>query len=322
MTSLATLALLWALRSNPACGLAHGGVDLHVDLPFQAHYRGQPGVTTTAALRRGCVRTVVLSLFVPHQMQERDLRALLGVLGTAEALVRARGWAAVGQVEPGQVGVLYAVEGAEPLAEHVDRVPALVARGVRLFGLVHTHHNSLASSSSDPHPRAEGLTPRGRRLVRAVYDAGALVDVSHASDATFEDVAAIARAGGKPLVASHSNARALAEHPRNLSDDQLRAVADSGGIVGVAFHAPFLREAWQDADVQSVVEHIVHMHEVMGEGHVGIGSDLDGLITPGDGLDSHAALPRIVAGLEGRGLSRAAIVGILGADAARVLGLQ
>ena len=322
MSTLSALALLAAVRANPACALPHGAVDLHVDLPFQVHYRRSQGITQQPALRQGCVRTVVLSLFVPHQMKRRDRTALLEVLETAEGLVAERGWALASQARPGQVGVVFSVEGAGPLAEHPDRVPSLVARGVQLFGLVHTHHNALAESSSDPHPHAAGLSPAGRRFVQAVYRAGAWIDVSHASDAVFDEVAAIAKRHRQPLVATHSNARALAEHGRNLTDDQLRAVAASGGVVGVAFHAPFLRDAWREATLDDVARHVVHMRAVMGPGHVAIGSDLDGLISPGDGLASHSAMPGIADALAAHGLTRSEVADVLGGNAARVFGLS
>ncbi len=322
MNSLAALALLAAVRANPACGLPHGAVDLHVDLPFQVHYRLAEGVTTTAALRRGCVRTVTLSLFVPHTMRPRDWHEFSAVLQTAKALSAARGWAPVAAAGLGQIAVLYAVEGSEPLSLHLDSIPELVADGVGLFGLVHTHHNSLAESSSDPHPHPAGLSPRGARLVNAVYDAGGLIDVSHASDASFDDVAKIALRRGKPIIASHSNARAVTAHDRNLTDAQLRVIAKSGGLVGVAFHAPFLNETWRSASATDWVTHVLHIRSVMGPGHVAVGSDLDGLIARAKGLESHAELPALASALQESGVSTQDIAGILGGNAARVLRLS
>jgi membrane dipeptidase len=308
----------------PWCDEARGGADLHVDLPFQVHYRGRSpdlseagGDLSAQRLRWGCVRTLVLSLFVPHDVERADLAELLDVLTTAETITRVNGWSRLG--EAGPVAVVYSVEGSAPLADDLDAIPGLVARGVRLFGLVHAQHNALAESSSDPHPHAPGLSAAGRAFVHAVYDAGALVDVSHASDATFADVAALAREHRRPLVATHSNARALSDHRRNLTDEQLRTIADSGGVVGIAFHAPFLRRAWRDADVRDFARHAAHMVAVMGPGHVAIGSDLDGLIRPARGLESHASLWAIAMALRAEGLDEKAVAAILGGNALRVL---
>ena len=309
----------------PWCRDERGAVDLHVDLPFQVHYRERApdlgedgGDLSRTRLERGCVRTLVLSLFVPHRDGERsELAELLDVLATAETITRVNGWARLG--EPGAVAVVYSVEGAAAIAHDLDAIPDLVSRGVLLFGPVHTHHNELAESSSDPRPHPRGLSETGRAFVEAVYAAGALVDVSHASDATFDDVAAIARARRRPLVATHSNARAVADHPRNLTDAQLETIAASGGVVGLAFHAPFLDRAWRDADVEDFARHAAHMEAVMGAGHVAIGSDLDGLIRPARGLASHASLWALAMQMRAEGIGEPSIAGIMGANALRVL---
>jgi membrane dipeptidase len=306
----------------PWCDRERGAVDLHVDLPFQVHYRERPadlrepgGDVSAESLRRGCVRTLVLSLFVPGERVELD--ELLDVLAAAERIVQVNGWSMLG--EPGEVAVVFSIEGSAALLGELDAIPRLVARGVRLFGLVHARHNALAESSSDPHPHAHGLSEEGRAFVQAVYDAGALVDVSHASDATFDDVATIARAKKRPLVATHSNARALSDHRRNLTDAQLRTIADTKGVVGVAFHAPFLRRAWKDASAKDFARHVAHMIEVMGPSHVAIGSDLDGLITPAQGLASHAGLWAIAMHVRAEGIDEAALAGLMGGNALRVL---
>ena len=306
----------------PWCDRERGALDLHVDLPFQVHYRERPvdlrepgGDVSAAHMRRGCVRTLVLSLFVPGERPELD--ELLDVLATAERIVQVNRWSILG--EPGEVAVVFSIEGSEPLVGELDAIPRLVARGVRLFGLVHARHNALAESSSDPHPHAPGLSTEGRAFVEAVYDAGALVDVSHASDATFDDVAAIAKARKRPLVATHSNARALSDHRRNLTDAQLRTIAETHAVVGVAFHAPFLRRAWMDANAKDFARHVAHMIEVMGPSHVAIGSDLDGLITPASGLESHAGLWAIAMHVRAAGIDGAALAGLMGGNALRVL---
>ncbi len=309
----------------PWCRQERGAVDLHVDLPFQVHYRDRApdlaeagGDLSRARLERGCVRTLVLSLFVPpDDRAPPDLDDLLAVLETAETITRVNGWVRLG--EPGPVAVVYAVEGAAPLAHDLDAIPDLVARGVLLFGLVHTHHDALAESSSDPRPHARGLSETGRAFAEAVYDAGALVDVSHASDASFDDVAAIARARKRPLVATHSNARAVAFHRRNLTDAQLRTIAATGGVVGLAFHAPFLNRAWRDADATDFARHAAHMEAVMGPGHVAIGSDLDGLIRPARGLDSHESLWSLAMHMRAEGIGESSLAGIMGGNALRVL---
>jgi membrane dipeptidase len=297
-----------------------------VNLPFQLHYRGrsrdlyQPGGDVSAAsLEAGCVQLVVLSLFLPMGLRHRSLTAdeLAAVLTTAEATVAAN--PTLSRAGGTATRVAYALEGSQPVASRPDLIAHLVARGVVLFGLVHIHHNDLADSSSDPHPQRGGLTPAGERFVAAVYQAGALVDLSHASDDTFADVAAIAHRWRRPLVASHSNARALTPHHRNLTDDQLRAIAASGGIVGLTFHSPFLRHDRQPATVDDVARHARHMIDVMGPSHVAIGSDLDGLIQHATGLETHRGMTALIAALKRHGIGGHALRALLRDNALRVL---
>lgn len=120
------------------------------------------------------------------------------------------------------------------------------------------------------HASFQGLSRRGAEFVRAAEDLGILIDVSHLSERAFWDLARIARC---PILASHSNCRALCGHTRNLTDDQLRAVAESGATVGLNLYPPFLGE---NADFSVLQRHLEHMLRLCGEDHVAIGGDLDG----------------------------------------------
>lgn len=300
---------------------AYGVADLHVDLPLQVRWEGRPrdlsmpgGSVTAESLRAGCVRTMVLSLFLPPRVRH-TVDEQIAQLETAEGIVRAN----PGVFGPEGVTPIYATEGSQALAGHLDRIPELVARGVRLFGVVHNRHNDLADSATDTAAGRGGLTPEGERFVRAVYAAGALVDVSHASDEAFDGVARIARELGRPIVATHSNARALAHHPRNLTDEQLRAVAASGGIVGLNFHASFLRRDEAPATIDDVVRHAAHLGRVMSPANVALGSDLDGHIRPAVGLETHAGVPDLVRALCRAGIQGEALRGLLGDNVRRVL---
>jgi membrane dipeptidase len=191
-----------------------------------------------------------------------------------------------------------------------------VSRGVRLFGLVHGFDNQLAGSSSTGTDR--GLTPRGREVVRRVHRAGALVDVSHASDAATADVLELAQKDGVPVVATHSNARALHAHARNLTDDQIRAIAASGGIVGVNFHARFLTDRAK-ATLEDVVRHVRHIAKIGGIDHVAIGSDFEGGIRPPRELSDVRGFPRLSRALLEAGLSREDVTKVFHRNALRVL---
>jgi membrane dipeptidase len=213
----------------------------------------------------------------------------------------------------------FAFEGAAPLAGEPEAAARWVARGVRLFGLVHSRDNVLAGSSSQAaEERRGGLTAEGKRLVSAVHRAGGVVDVSHASDAALDDILAMAVADGVPVVASHSNARALVPHPRNVTDEQARAIGKTGGVVGVAFHSTFLVQRGR-ARLSDVVRHVRHLVDVAGVDHVAIGSDFEGDIMPPRELRDVSGFPRLAGALREAGMAPGDVAKVLGANALRVL---
>jgi membrane dipeptidase len=141
------------------------------------------------------------------------------------------------------VAALLGVEGGHAIENSLERLEALFRRGVRYLTLVWNNGNDWAGSSLDAR-RHGGLSAFGREVVARMNALGMLVDVSHASDNTFWDVVT---ASTRPIIASHSCCRALAAHPRNLTDDQLRAVARTGGVVGINFFPVFHDEAFRSA---------------------------------------------------------------------------
>ena len=136
----------------------------------------------------------------------------------------------------GHVAALMGVEGGHAIENSLEKLDTLYARGVRYMTLTWNNGNDWAGASMDPQ-RSGGLTDFGRQVVRRMEQLGMLVDVSHVSDSTFWDVLAVAT---RPVIASHSSCRALASHPRNLTDAQLRAIAKNGGVVGINFFPVFL----------------------------------------------------------------------------------
>lgn len=165
-------------------------------------------------------------------------------------------------------GALLSIEGAEAIDCDPGKLEAAYQRGVRMVSLTWNHRNALGGSCVT----GEGLTPLGREFVRRAQRLGMVVDVSHLSDRGFWDVCEIAE---KPIVASHSNSRAVCDHPRNLTDEMFRAICALGGTAGVNLYAPFLK-AGAAATFDDVYRHIDHFLELGGEGHVALGGDLDG----------------------------------------------
>jgi membrane dipeptidase len=166
-----------------------------------------------------------------------------------------------------RVGLMLSMEGAEPLGYSVDLAEVFWRLGVRMFGLTWNRRNAFADGCGEP--GSGGLSRLGGLLVNRLVDLGAMVDLAHASERTFFDVLE-ATASGAVLV-SHAGCRAVFDTPRNLSDRQLRALADRGGMLGVMVLPPAVDPA--NPTVERVLDHIDHAVSVMGTRHVGLGAD-------------------------------------------------
>lgn len=172
------------------------------------------------------------------------------------------------------VGTLLTVEEGGVLNGSMERLHGLFDRGVRLITLTWNYDNCLGHPNhQDSEKNSLGLTPFGFEAVEEMERLGMIVDVSHLSDGGFYDVAKGAR---KPFVASHSNARALCPHPRNLTDDMIRALAQKGGVAGLNFCPSFIDEK-AGSTVEGMVAHLSHMIRVGGEDVAAIGTDFDGI---------------------------------------------
>jgi membrane dipeptidase len=215
------------------------------------------------------------------------------------------------------------LEGAEAIDLGLEALDQWYSAGLRALGPVWSRSNDFAHgvpfafpSSPDTGP---GLTERGSALVRACAELGILVDLSHLNEAGFWDVA---RLEAGPLVASHSGAHAICEASRNLTDRQLRAIGESGGLVGIVFAPPFLRPDFADDDagtpVSLIAEHVRYVADLIGPEHVGLGSDFDGATVPAE-LGDAAGLPKLVTALEAAGFSGEELDGVLWHNWRRVL---
>lgn len=166
--------------------------------------------------------------------------------------------------------ILLGVEGLSAIGENVDAIDRLHAFGARHAMLTWNEANALATGAkADP---SRGLTELGRRALARLEDLHMLVDVSHLNDRSFWDVLATVHG---PIVASHSNARALAEHPRDLTDDQLRAIAETGGLVGLNANKNLVSPDPAQQTVDQFVRHAVHIAELVGVRHLAFGFDFN-----------------------------------------------
>ncbi len=317
----------------------------HFDLP-RARAGGVGAVVLTAwvdgpfAATPGASRARAEAIIAAgHTLVQRAPEAVLLVRSSAD-LERAR--------SSGRVGVVLGIEGGHALESELDTLRHFYERGVRVLTLTWNNHLPWARSCQ---PGAgpnvpEGLSDLGRDIVREMGRLGMLVDLSHAGERTFYDALEI---DGPAPFASHSCCRALAEHPRNVTDAQMRALAERGGVLGITFVTTFLDDAerareaelrkdpeyaaladgvtlteamlrrgeWLNArlplfPLSRVVDHVLHAIDVMGVAHVALGSDFDGIERRPAGLAGTDGFPALDAALAARGVdatSRAAILG-------------
>ncbi len=278
----------------------------HVDLPrmreggLAAQFFG---MWTFPLPQRGCARDVHRQLDaleaaaaeVPDQLK----------LATRAEEVRAAHAAGA------RVG-LRGIEGGHALEGKLEELEKFARRGVRYLGLLHFSANQLGYPQKGyGRDDSQGLTSFGCEVVDACSQFGVLVDLAHVNRRGFFD--AVARKPG-PLLVSHTGVLGAHVHWRNIDDEQIRAVADSGGVVGIIFAPAFV-----GGHLESVVDHLLHVIQVAGEEAVAIGSDWDGFVRPCQGLAHAGELPNLTEALLRRGLLPEAVHRLLGGNVLRVL---
>jgi len=196
----------------------------------------------------------------------------------------------------GQMAAILHIEGAEAIDPDLHTLEVLYQAGLRSIGPVWSRPTIFGNGVPFRYPSdpdiGTGLTNHGLRLVKRCDELGVMIDLSHLNAAGFWD---IARHSTKPLVATHSNAHSICPHSRNLTDDQLAAIKDSDGMVGLNFAVAFLRDDGRmiaDVPLEQMLRHLDYLIEHLGEDRVGLGSDYDGAIVPTD-VTTVADLPNL-----------------------------
>ena len=296
----------------------------------------------TDTVKKGvAVRTTLEQIDIVHQLCARHPEALEMAYGTAD-IARVR--------KAGKIASLIGVEGGHSIDNSLGVLRDYYRLGVRYMTLTHSESLDWADSCSDA-PKANGLSPFGEEVVREMNRLGMLVDLSHVSPETMKAALKVTRA---PVIFSHSSARGVADHPRNVPDDVLPLVKQNGGVVMINFYSGFLvpegaratrrmfevarefrkkfpeEDAFQEAmkawtkendypagTVGTIVDHIDHIVKVAGIDHVGIGSDFDGVPRLPHQMHDVSCYPFITQEMLTRGYTREAIHKVLGGNAMR-----
>ncbi|QHA05095.1 membrane dipeptidase [Streptomyces broussonetiae] len=345
--------LPWALREQVRYDLdardiaGHQNEHLHTDIPrlreggvgaqyWSVYVRSDlPGAVPATLEQIDCVRQLI-------ERHPADLRAAL----TAADMEAARA--------EGRIASLMGAEGGHSIDNSLGTLRGLYGLGVRYMTLTHNDNNDWADSATDE-PKAGGLSAFGREVVREMNRLGMLVDLSHVAATTMR---AALDTTSAPVIFSHSSARAVCDHPRNIPDDVLERLPANGGVAMVTFVPKFVLQAAVDwtaaaddnmrahglhhldssprameihrafeerhprpiATVSTVADHLDHMREVAGIDHLGIGGDYDGTAFTPDGLSDVSGYPNLLAELLERGWSKADLAKLTWQNAVRVLG--
>ncbi|HHZ16986.1 MAG TPA: dipeptidase [Peptococcaceae bacterium] len=219
-----------------------------------------------------------------------------------------------GRQDKASLGVLLSIEGGEALEGKLSSLRLLFQLGIRSLTLTWNQRNQLADGVGESGTKG-GLTAFGREVVREMNRLGMLIDLAHLSESGFWDVLSLTE---KPVAVTHTCCFALHRHPRNLTNEQLLAIKNNQGIVGINFYPTFLGKQ-KKITLDQVVEHLEHAVSVCGVEHVGLGSDFDGIETVPRGLEDVSKLPALSEKLLQRGWKREEVEKIMGGNFLRVL---
>ncbi|HEY6951372.1 MAG TPA: membrane dipeptidase [Bacteroidota bacterium] len=214
----------------------------------------------------------------------------------------------------GKIAGVLLLEGGHCIMDDLEKLRYFYARGVRCMTITWNNSTSWAVSAKDTRSATIGLSDFGKQVIRTMDSLGMIIDVSHVGKKTVDDILAIASG---PVIASHSGCAALDNHYRNLTDDQIRAIAATGGVIGVVFYPPFLSSSGS-VTVETVANHIDHIRNLVGIDYIALGSDFDGIEVTPAGLEDVSRFPALTNVLLRRGYSGEDVRKILGGNFMRV----
>lgn len=214
----------------------------------------------------------------------------------------------------GKIAVIFSLEGSEMLDCSHENLDWAQEVGIKAIGLTWNHANNISGSQENETER--GLNDFGREFVRKAQQRDILVDVSHCSDRAFWDVMEIS---AKPVIASHSNSRAVCAHNRNLTDDMFKALIQTGGVAGLNYWLDVVTAEAESTSMDDLVRHVDHFMELGGEKNIGLGSDFDGCTRMGGGIRGVQDVPLLWEALSKRGYSDAVLEDIFYRNFLRIL---
>lgn len=287
-------------------------IDMHCDTliegwrnPARSFYDGETAINLKLLKENGSLAQFFAMYLSRQEMKTMDSYDILkGIYGyytdmmeKHKDLIRPAYCAAdiLENEKQGKLSAFLTVEDGVFLDGKMERLEEVYDMGVRLVTLMWNFENSVGFPCSDDRDaHGKGLKPFGIEVVERMNELGMIIDVSHMSEGGFYDVAKHSK---KPFTASHSCARSLCNHRRNLTDEQLKALGNAGGVVGVNFECSFLKEGSERATFEQIAEHLLYMRDKAGIEAIGFGSDFDGIEDNGE-LVNYSGFSNLLSVLE------------------------
>ncbi|GIN19333.1 dipeptidase [Siminovitchia fordii] len=247
-------------------------------------------------LNKGNVKVQCFAVFIPPELKTTEqFQAALEqinyfyteILEANHDMIQIKSWKDVLKLKPDQTGAVLTLEGIDCIGNDIQKLSILKHMGVLSVGLTWNYGNLAADGAQEP--RGAGLTEYGKKVVLYNNDNSLLTDVSHLSERAFWDVIDLAHFP----IASHSNAKSICDHPRNLTDKQAKALFEKNGMIHVVFYPEFTDEK-DVVTVSDLIRHIDHFSSLGGVSHIGFGSDFDGIDKHISGLENASKYPNLI----------------------------
>lgn len=299
-------------------------IDLHNDILermiadtlYRLKNRNTYNHTDIPRLKEGGVDIQFFSVWVSPTQYTNYYQQALNMLNifnremseNPNSIAQARNWnQSDSLINLNKIAAVIGVEGGHHIEDSIEKLVNLYNAGMRYLTITWNNSTSWAVSAADNRSTTVGLSDFGRQVIRTLDSLGVIIDVSHTGIKTIQDILQVTT---KPIIASHSGARALRNNTRNLYDWQIQDIANSGGIIGVVFYPPFLNGT-NNASIQDVINHIDYIKNLVGIDYVAIGSDFDGIGVTPVGLEDVSKFPALTEALFNKGYSREDVEKIL-----------
>ncbi|MEJ9282063.1 dipeptidase [Ureibacillus thermosphaericus] len=261
-------------------------VDLHCDVleklaRFEdANFRNDSRISSNfERLKAGNVKIQVFAIFIhPDIPQEqkfqealRQIEAFNKYVLKEPEMVHIKDWKQIDELEEGQIGAVLSLEGCDAIDDDLEKLKIILDAGVKIVGLTWNYENKVGYGTSED--ATKGIKPFGKKVIELLNERDIIIDVAHLNERGFYELLPLA----KKVIASHCNSRTLCDHPRNLTDEQVKMLVEKGGRIHVVFYPPFIEKEKKTTTIEKLVEHIKYLANLVGVEHIGFGSDFDGM---------------------------------------------